>query len=742
MPTYKMGVSGMHCANCANNIGKMLKDTPGVRSAEVSFATEKAEIDFDEGKTSLKDLNKIIEKLGYRLDIPSEKDQKNERQEKKIKELKAEKAKSLPAFFLAIIAFAWVLWVITDKFFALPMPNTGIINSIAMIAATFVLFNSGRQFLGGVWHFIRYGQANMDTLIGIGTGVAWAYSCLIILFPGFKKAIGASDMVYFDATIVIIGFVSFGKYLERKSKLKTGEAVEKLLHLSAKTAIVMIDGQEVERPINEVAVGDIIIVKPGAKVPVDGEIIEGRSSIDESMISGEPLPADKNPGDYVLAGTINKSGWFKFQATKVGQETMLAQIIKTVEDAQSSKAPIENLADRVSAVFVPAVMSIAVLSVILWLTIGTGSLGFSQALSYAIMSLVAVLTVACPCALGLATPTAIIVGVGKGASLGLLIKDAESLEKLESVDTVAFDKTGTLTEGKPQVQSFECFEGFDEKNLLTLAAAIESKSEHPLAKAIVDHTNDSSNNKVVENFQAIEGFGVEASIDGQKIVIRKAKNDENINNLEALYDKGQTAVIIEIDGHAAGLFGISDTIKKSSKAAIDELRAMGIKVVMITGDNSRSAQAVAENLGIDETISQVRPNEKYEVIKKLQEKGNKVAFAGDGINDAPALAQATVGLSMATGSDIAIEASGIAILSGDIAKVPKAIKLAKATMRTIKQNLFWAFIYNTVAIPVAAGILYPIWGIFLNPVFTGIAMAFSSVSVVGNSLRLKAKNIK
>jgi Cu2+-exporting ATPase/Cu+-exporting ATPase len=582
----------------------------------------------------------------------------------------------------------------------------------------------------------------MDTLIGIGTSVAYLYSVFVVLFPELRLLLNLNEATYFDVTIVVIGFVIFGKYLEMKSKIKTGEAIEKLLNLQSKTARVIKDGVEVEIPVSEVKVGDIIIVRPGEKIPVDGEIIDGQSSVDESMITGESIPVDKKIGNMVFGATMNIQGSFKFRTNKIGKDTFLSQIIKMVEQAEGSKAPIQSLADRISNIFVPVVLIIALVTLILWIAIGTSFLGFSQALSFGIFSFVGILVIACPCALGLATPTAIIVGVGKGAENGILIKNAEALEKLSKVDIVVMDKTGTLTKGKPEVADMISLDSnFSDIEILRIAASIENFSEHPLAQAIVNKATDK--NLIlskVENFESLEGVGVRGEVDNFSVYIHKPI-DLNNNQIINLQQQGKTVIIIEVNKKQIGLIALSDTLKSESRELIKILHKLNIKTVMLTGDNHLTAKYIANQLSIDEVISEVLPKEKAGKIEDLQKSDKVVAMVGDGINDAPALAQADVGIAMGTGTDVAIESAGITLLGGDIIKIAKAIKLSKMTMRGIKQNLFWAFIFNIIGIPLAAGLFYPITGWLLNPIFAGLAMAMSSVSVVGNSLRIKSKKL-
>jgi Cu2+-exporting ATPase/Cu+-exporting ATPase len=735
-------VKGMHCASCSAVITDKIKKLDGIKNINVNLATEKAKVEFDENKVSLEKMNQEISKLGY--EFISDKKQSNS----KLEELAIQKNKLYFILPIAVVVFLIMMFDILSQLFSF-MPNLPLpmefLNVILLIISTVVMFWIGQPFLQGVARFVKYKVANMDTLIGIGTSVAYIYSAVITLFPQARLYFNLPSETYFDVVIVVIGFVVLGKYLEAKSKLKTGLAIEKLLGLQAKTAQVLRDGKEIEISIAEVLVGDVVLVKPGGKIPVDGKIIEGQSSIDEGMITGEAISVDKTIGDLVFGSTINKQGSFKFQALRVGDQTLLANIIKMVEDAQGSKAPIQDMADKVSAVFVPIVLVLSILGFIMWLIIG--------GVNNAILSFVGVLVIACPCALGLATPTAIIVGVGKGAENGILIKDAESLEKLASVNIIVMDKTGTITEGKPAVTDIKSVPEFsifnfqfsindkisklskNELMLLTIAGSVEKMSEHPLALAIVEKAKEEGLKFLpVNNFKAEHGVGVFGEINGQKIYIHKPNKDENNLDIKNLQDQGKTVIEIEIDGKKAGLISIADKIKENAKEVIANLRKKGIEVIMLTGDNHRSASYIAELAGIKIVIAEVVPQDKASKIKELQGQGKKVAMVGDGINDAPALAQADVGIAMATGTDVAIESAGITLLHGDISKILKAINLSKSTIRTIKQNLFWAFIYNVVGIPLAlSGIL--------NPVFAGMAMALSSVSVVSNSLRLKTKKL-
>jgi Cu2+-exporting ATPase/Cu+-exporting ATPase len=588
----------------------------------------------------------------------------------------------------------------------------------------------------------------MDTLIGIGTGAAFIYSFILGAFAGPLSGFLDVNQTYYDATIVVITFITLGKYLEAKAKLKTGDAIQKLLGLQAKTALVVRDGREIETPLEQIVAGDCIVVKPGGKIPVDGEILEGASFIDESMLTGEPVPVEKKAGDTVAAGTVNTTGAFTFKATKVGAETLLAHIIKQVEQAQGSKAPVQALADKISAVFVPIVLGVAVLALALWLAIGTSHLGFAHALSLGLASFVSILVIACPCALGLATPTAIIVGVGKGAREGILIRDAETLQKLHQVDTVVVDKTGTLTKGKPEFVELRNFSRLSDQEILSFLAALESKSEHPIARAVVAHAETGKIPlRALNSFENLPGSGIKGTIDGK---IYYAGNERLAGKLGVAFDeksialetaKGHTPVFLISVGALLGVAFVADTVKETARDAVASLNALGISVIMLTGDDENTARYIAQQAGIKEIFGRALPEDKLNKIKELQARGRVVAMAGDGVNDAPALAQADVGIAMATGADVAIESAGVTLLHGDISKLARAIRLSRFTMRGIHQNIFWAFIFNLVGIPLAGGLFYPLFGWTLSPVFAGMAMAFSSVFVVTNSLRLKTVKI-
>jgi len=774
--TYQ--VKGMHCASCAGIIEKTFKKTEGVHSVEVNYGTETAKVAFDESKTNPHYLSEKIEKLGYSLVVPEENalsstqamdaskmgmsaDEHaahlgiNQTKKEKLAEVADMRSKVMSAIPLAIFSIFVMGWDILAEYNVVPMMSYTIkefFHHLLPIFATYILFVVGKPYLLGFYRFLRYGKANMDTLIGIGTSAAFLYSFAVSAFEDVLKPFINVDHTYYDVTIVVITFIALGKYLEARSKIKTGDAIEKLLNLQAKTALVIRDGKEIEIGVNEVKHGDLIIIKPGAKIPVDGVITEGSSYIDESMVTGEPMPAQKKIGDSVVSGTINTSGSFTFKATKVGSETLLAQIIKMVEEAQGSRAPIQALADKISSVFVPITLVIAFVTLSAWLLIGTGPLGFSQALSFGLVSFVGVLVIACPCALGLATPTAIIVGVGKGAREGILIKDAATLEKLHKVDTVIVDKTGTITIGKPTLVDIQNLSDLKDEELISILASLEKKSEHPIAHAIVNYALEKKLNiDEVSNFEGIQGKGLKGSINGTEYFVGNTKLIKDLgvtfdpSKIEQFTAQGKTPVILATKEKVMGFVMVADEIKAESKQAIADLHKLGIKVVMLTGDDEKAAKYIASLVGIsvplDDVVAHVLPQDKLAKIKELQLQGKIVAMAGDGVNDAPALAQADVGIAMGTGTDVAIESAGITLLGGDISKLVKAIKLSKMTMRGIKQNLFWAFIYNIIGIPLATGVFYPFFGWLLNPVFAGLAMAFSSVSVVSNSLRIKAKKL-
>ncbi|MFA5841230.1 MAG: heavy metal translocating P-type ATPase [Candidatus Paceibacterota bacterium] len=767
--TYR--IKGMHCASCASVIERTVKKIDGVEDISVNNGTENAKISFDESKTNHEQFNKKLEPLGYTLVANNEMSTSagemgmsanehaehlgfNQTKKEKLAELKDMRNKLFTLIPIVIVSIFVMSWDIFAQFKTIPEMSyfwSEFFHHLMPVLATYTLFVVGKPYLLGLYRFFRYGKANMDTLIGLGTGIAFLYSFILSAFEESLAPFLNVNQNYYDVAIVVIAFITLGKYLETRSKLKTGDAIEKLLNLQAKTALVIRDGKEVEIPIGEVVHGDLIVVKPAGKIPVDGIVVSGNSYVDESMVTGEPMPVEKKEGDSVVSGTINTTGSFTFKATKVGGETLLAHIVKMVEEAQGSKAPIQALADKISSVFVPIVLGIAVVTLVLWLVVGTQYLGFSQALSFGLVSFVGILVIACPCALGLATPTAIIVGVGKGAKEGILIKDAATLQKLHTVNAVVVDKTGTLTFGKPELVSIKNFSNKKDDELVSILAMLENRSEHPIAHAIINYAKE-KNLKIEEinNFEIIKGKGLKGSFDSVEYFAGNLKLISDLNlkfgegPLELLEKEtleGKTPVILADKNAVLGVFMIADAIKPEAIEAVKNLHKLGIKIVMLTGDNKNTALYIAKLIGIDEVVAEAMPEDKLNKIKELQGEGNIVAMAGDGVNDAPALAQADVGIAMATGTDVAIESAGITLLGGDISKLVKAIKLSKITMRGIKQNLFWAFFYNVVGIPLAAGLFYPIFGWLLSPVFAGFAMAMSSVSVVGNSLRIKSKKL-
>lgn len=760
--TFKL--KGMHCASCANIIERTLKKMDGVEEVSVNYGNESAKITFDESKVSLESLSRKIEPLGYSfvLGSPNKSASQasehahsgsvpNESKKEKQSELDGMRTNVMSAIPLAVFSVFVMGWDILAEFATIPpIPFfwKEFFHHLLPIFATYVLFVVGKPYLLGVYRFLRYGKANMDTLIGIGTSVAFLYSFAVSAFEQSLAPYLNVEYSYYDVTIVVITFIALGKYLEARSKLKTGDAIEKLLNLQAKTALVMRDGIPLEISVDQVMMGDVIMVKPGGKIPVDGTVIEGSSFVDESMITGEPIPTEKTEGANVVAGTINTTGSFTFRATKIGSETLLAHIVRMVEEAQGSKAPIQALADKISAVFVPIVLVLAFLSLGVWLTIGTEYLGFSKALGFGLSSFVGILVIACPCALGLATPTAIIVGVGKGAREGILIKDASTLEKLHKVNVIVMDKTGTITKGKPEMLNVKNYSDMSNEALISIIASLESKSEHPIAHAITSFAEEYGiAQQNLSEFESIKGKGLKGTIDGVEYFGGNAKL---VSDLGLQFDtvsilqetkQGKTPIILANKDKVLGVFMVADAIKPEAIEAVKRLHALGIKTVMLTGDDRNTARFIADQVGIDEVVAEVMPEDKLNKIKELQSQGKIVAMAGDGVNDAPALAQADVGIAMGTGTDVAIASAGITLLGGDISKLVKAVKLSKITMRGIKQNLFWAFFYNIVGIPLAAGVFYPVFGWLLSPVFAGLAMAFSSVSVVSNSLRLKTKKL-
>lgn len=728
-------VKGLDCASCAATATKVLGKVPGVSDAVVNFANEKAVISYDDEAVSLPALSHTLQKYGYSLELVE-----SLAPEKTEKLLRLNQEKKALFFLLPTALLTFVLMIIQsiagESFF---IPEK-LFHTSLLILSTIVLFGHGSIFLKAIPRFIKTGTANMDTLIGIGTFTAYIYSAFIMLFKDEAVILNFPHHVYFDVVIVVIGFIKLGKYLENRSKLKTGEALEKLATLQSKTALVQRKGKVIEISVDKIKLGDIIILKPGDKVPVDGVITEGSSSINEASITGEPLPVDKAKGDTVFSGTINLNSSIKFKATKIGSSTLLSQIIKIVESAQNSKAPIENLADKISAIFVPTVLIIAALSFVVWALLGN--------LPQAITAFVGVLVIACPCALGLATPTAIIVATGLGATNGILVKNAEALEKLTKVNTIVFDKTGTLTTGQPLVSSIISTSKLSKKEIISLLSSLEKHSNHPLAKSIVSYSEiEKINLQEIKNFQEIAGKGVTGTSQkinyfaGNMTFLKEQNLEFDSNKIKGFTSKGQTPVFLFTDKVLLGVVLISDTLKKETKKAIQDLHQLKIKTIMLTGDDHDTASFIAKNAGIDRVISQVLPTEKANVINELTKEGAIVAMVGDGINDAPALASAEVGIAMGNGTEIAIDSAGIILLGGDLGKVVKVIKLSKITLKTIRQNLFWAFFYNVLGIPLAAGLLFPLFHVLLNPAYAGAAMAFSSVTVVANSLKLKSNKL-
>ena len=733
-------IKGMHCASCVGIIEGSLKKVDGVSEVIVNLATEKATIVYDGTKVTDEKLSSAVSNVGYQALINEEIKTEDEEQKEKQKELRSLRTKVI----ISLILGGLILW---GAFPGLMKTAPMILQNfwVQLLLATPVQFWAGFAFYRAAISAIKHRTANMDTLVVIGTTVAYGYSVFVTIFPQIVTKIGIEPMPYFDTTAIIIGLILLGRYFEAKAKAGTSEAIKKLIGLQAKTARVLRDNKEIDIPINEVIIGDIIRVRPGEKIPVDGIIFEGESSIDESMITGESMPADKTKGDIVVGATMNKTGTFTFKATKIGQETMLAQIIKLVQEAQGSKAPIQRLADLVSSYFVPVVIMLAILTFAVWYIFGP-----APTLLFAILNTVAVLIIACPCAMGLATPTAIMVGTGKGAEHGILIKDAESLEIAHKINTIIFDKTGTLTKGEPEVTDVIPINSISKDELLKLAGSIEKGSEHSLAEAIVKEaeTKQLVLSKV-EKFQAIPGHGVEGVVDGKRVVFgNKRLMDKKAIDINSAIDKisemennGKTVMMIGIDNKLVGLIAVADIIKESAKEGLIALQKLGIEVVMITGDNQRTAKAIGQKLGITRILAEVLPDQKEIEVRKIQAEGKVVAMVGDGINDAPALAAADVGIAMGSGTDVAIEAADITLINKDLKSVAAAIILSKKTMRTIRLNLFWAFGYNIILIPVAMGALYPFFNILLSPIFASVAMAISSISVVSNSLLLKKKKI-
>ena len=728
-------ISGMTCAACATKIEKRISKMEGVSTANVNFALETISVEYNDKQVQTPDMISAVKKLGYELIPKQDSKEKMNHQEAEIK-------KQYRKFIFSAILTLPLLWTMVAHFKFLSfiyVPDIFMNPWFQLVLATPVQFIVGAQFYKGAYTSLRNKSANMDVLVALGTSAAYFYSLYLSLEWMNAGSIGEPEL-YFEAAAVIITLIVLGKLFEVRAKGKTSQAIQKLLDLQAKTARVVRDGVEQEIPIEEVIVGDTIIVRPGEKIPVDSEIIEGQSAVDESMLTGESLPIDKVPGDLVIGATINKNGSLQLQATRIGKDTALAQIVKVVEDAQGSKADIQRLADKISGVFVPIVVAVAIVTFLIWYFVVTPG-DFRSSL----IPLISILVIACPCALGLATPTSIMAGSGRAAEMGLLFKGGEHLENTQSIDTVVLDKTGTVTKGEPTLTDIVVADGFEEKDILQIVGTAENQSEHPLARAIVQGVKEKKIALLeVDSFEALPGYGIRAEISEKEVFVgtRKLMREQNVaisNETEAMMETlerdGKTAMLISITGQIAGVVAVADTVKETSKEAIARMHKLGLEVIMLTGDNERTADAIAKEVQIDQVIAEVLPDQKSDEIKKLQAQGKKVAMVGDGINDAPALAMADVGMAVGTGTDIAIEAADITLMRGDLNSVADAVIISQKTMRNIKENLFFAFLYNTIGIPVAA------LG-FLAPWVAGAAMAFSSVSVVLNALRLQRVNLK
>lgn len=725
----------MSCASCANSVETMTAAQPGVVDAAVNYASQSLKLTYNEGALKLSDLEKVIQSIGY--DIIIDEDHGTEKQEEFQRSAYVQlKRKTIFAALLTIPV------VLTGMFFMhLPFANL-----LMLVLSTPVIFYFGRSFFINAWKQTRHGSANMDTLVALSTGIAWLFSLFNTIYPQFWHSQGLHAYVYYEAAAVVIVFIMLGKLLEERAKSNTSASIKKLIGLQARTVRIVEGDTDREIPIEDIQIGQQVLVRPGEKIAVDGEVYEGASYVDESMISGEPVPVEKKRGDQVFAGTINQKGSFKFTAQKVGSETMLAHIIQMVQNAQGSKAPVQKLVDKIAGIFVPVVIGIAILSLITWLVAGG-----ENSLTHGLLAMVTVLVIACPCALGLATPTAIMVGIGKGAENGILIKDAESLETGHKVNAVVLDKTGTITEGRPVVSDIIWTSGADGELLGPVLLSLESQSEHPLATAVTENLKVAGVKPVlISNFNSLTGMGASACYDNTDYFAGSDKlmaehgiriPQELTAKINDFLNDAKTVIYFSNESRLLAVLAISDLIKSGSAAAVSKLKSDGIEVYMITGDNRETAAAIARQAGIEHYQAGILPSGKYDFIKKLQDDGKTVAMVGDGINDSQAMAQANVSIAMGKGSDIAMDVASITLISSDLNKISQAIRLSRHTVRTIKQNLFWAFIYNLIGIPIAAGILFPVNGFLLNPMIAGAAMALSSVSVVTNSLLLKWKRL-
>lgn len=730
-------ISGMHCASCAANIGRSLKRSAGIIDANVNYGNEQAYVEYDETQTSEKNIAESIKKLGYTAHLESDGQTDIISQERQ-KELDLLKKKLTISGFLTAFLLLGAMVPSAPEFLTNPWV-------MALLAAP-VQFWAGSQYYSSAWSALKNRIANMDTLIALGTSVAYVYSLGALIFSPLLASLQVEAHVYFEVAATVITLILLGKFLELRAKGQTSEAIKKLIGLQAKMARVIRDGKEIELPLDQVVTDDLVVVRPGEKIPVDGAITKGESSVDESMVTGESLPVQKGVGDQVIGATLNQSGTFTMKAEKVGKETMLAQIIKLVQSAQGSRAPIQQLVDVVSSYFVPTVILLALATFLLWFNFGP-----EPTFVRALISTISVLIIACPCALGLATPTSIMVGVGKGAENGILVRDAEALQAASRVDTIVFDKTGTLTEGKPKVVGEAYAKNVDQKSVQSILLGIESQSHHPLAQAVVTYLREK---KVVPSeistFKDHSGKGVGGSIKGKRVLVgtarfmteNKIELDSNLEKQASQWkNQGSSLAYVSVAGKHIAVLAIADTLRTSAIETVSRLKKIGIRTIMLTGDNKQTAQSIAKKAGVDEVIAEVLPQEKEAKIAELKANGRRVVMVGDGINDAPALAAADVGMAMGGGTDIAIESSGITLLRSDIALVPSALQLSRATMANIRQNLVWAFGYNVILIPVAMGVLYPFFGWQLNPILASAAMALSSVSVVSNALRLKGAKL-